>query len=75
MERPLLARRWTIVVWDQKPAVVVHGHVCTRGHRFGAADPGPVHPARLAGYLGGQIINSGEEKFEKSGEAVCLVVT
>jgi hypothetical protein len=32
------------------------------------------HPARLAGYLGGQVINSGEEQFENR-RGVCLVVT
>jgi hypothetical protein len=34
--------KWTIVVWDQKPAVVVHRHGLHVRHRFGAADPGPV---------------------------------
>src|SRR5882724_10734214 len=34
--------KWTIVVWDQRPAVVVHRHSLHVRHRFGAADPGPV---------------------------------
>jgi hypothetical protein len=32
------------------------------------------HPASLAGYLGGQVINSGEEQFENR-RGVCLIVT
>src|SRR6266478_2954194 len=34
--------KWTFVVWDQRPAVVVHRHSLHVRHRFGAADPGPV---------------------------------
>ena len=54
-------------------SVMVHRHsLHVSSLRCGRSRSG--HPARLAGYLGGQVINSGEEQFENR-RGVCLVVT
>jgi len=74
MERPLLARKLDVRGLGSK---VCRGgppsqSACAPSFRCGRSRSG--HPARLAGYLGGQVINSGEEQFENR-RGVCLVVT